>query len=219
MGLDLSGWLDNNPDFTLETESGVTVHLQDKWEYSDIIPLKGLVESKYEFVVHMLEKARDGAREEWFINFMSAVGDPVKKGGSCGESRMNPTVRSKFDWGIKKRYGIIPMDYPELPKDSDLVALMIGCNIETYNPYKTETSLMSLKKNILDTDFPTPIKEMLQENDNDKLHYLMGRQILEAHHETEPGSESIKDEFVKTSATLVTKAFTAFDICPLDKYI
>lgn len=80
MGLDLSGWLNNNPDFTLETESGVTVHLQDKWQYSDIIPLKGLVESKYEFVVHMLEKARDGAREEWFINFMSAVGDPVQKG-------------------------------------------------------------------------------------------------------------------------------------------
>lgn len=80
MGLDLSGWLDNNPDFTLETESGVTVHLQDKWEYSDIIPLKGLVESKYEYVVRMLEKAREGAREEWFINFVSAVGDPVRKG-------------------------------------------------------------------------------------------------------------------------------------------
>ncbi|KAB8304492.1 hypothetical protein EYC80_003881 [Monilinia laxa] len=145
MGLDLSGWLDNNPDFTLETESGVTVHLQDKWQYSDIIPLKRLVESKYEFVVHLLEKARDGAREEWFINFMSAVGDPVQK-GEVAESHwiavgahskligafvqgMNPTVRSKFDWGIKKRYGIIPMDYPELPKDSDLVALMIGCNM------------------------------------------------------------------------------------------
>lgn len=80
MGLDLSGWLNNNPDFTLETESGVTVHLQDKWEYSDIVPLKGLVESKFEYVVQMLEKARDGAKEEWFLNFMSAVGDPVKKG-------------------------------------------------------------------------------------------------------------------------------------------
>lgn len=80
MGLDLSGWLDNNPDFTLRTESDVTIHLQDKWEYSDIIPLKGLVESKYEYVVRMLEKAREGASDEWFVNFMSAVGDPVRKG-------------------------------------------------------------------------------------------------------------------------------------------
>ncbi|TGO12147.1 hypothetical protein BTUL_0094g00350 [Botrytis tulipae] len=145
MGLDLSGWLDNNPDFTLRTESDVTIHLQDKWEYSDIIPLKGLVESKYEYVVRMLEKAREGARDEWFVNFMSAVGDPVRK-GEVAESHwiavgahskligafvqgMNPTLRRNFDWGIKKRYGIIPMDYPELPKDSDLVALMIGSNM------------------------------------------------------------------------------------------
>jgi len=76
---------------------------------------------------------------------MSAVGDPVEK-GEVAESHwiavgahshvigkfvqgMNPTVRRGFEWQTKGRYGIIAMDYPELPKDSDLVALLVGTNL------------------------------------------------------------------------------------------
>jgi len=132
IGMDLSGWLNDNPDFTLRTPDNVTVTLQDKWKYSDVIPLSELIESKFGFVSHMLQKAAAGYPEHWFLNFTSAVGDPVEK-GEIAESHwiavgahskivgqfvpgMNPTLRRKFEWGIKTRYGVIPMDYPELPK-------------------------------------------------------------------------------------------------------
>jgi 1-phosphatidylinositol phosphodiesterase len=80
MGIGLSGWLNNNPDFTLNTPDGVTVTLQDKWQYSDILPLAELIESKFGFVSNLLEKAAAGNVEHWFLNFMSAVGDPMQKG-------------------------------------------------------------------------------------------------------------------------------------------
>lgn len=42
---------------------------------------------------------------------------------------INPTAR-EYDWAKGKvRYGVIPMDYPELPKDSDLIAKLIGTNM------------------------------------------------------------------------------------------
>jgi 1-phosphatidylinositol phosphodiesterase len=145
MGIDLSGWLNNNPDFILETPDGVVVNLQDKWQYSEIIPLAELVKSKFGFVSNLLEKAATGPPDHWFINFTSAVGDPVEK-GEIAESHwiavgahsnvigkfvqgMNPTVRKEFKWGLKTRYGVIAMDYPELPKDSDLISWLIGTNM------------------------------------------------------------------------------------------
>jgi 1-phosphatidylinositol phosphodiesterase len=93
----------------------------------------------------MLEKSAASDAEHWFLNFMSAVGDPVQK-GEIAESHwiavgahsdvvgkfvqgMNPTVRRMFSWDIKKRYGVIAMDYPELPKDSDLISWLIGTNM------------------------------------------------------------------------------------------
>jgi 1-phosphatidylinositol phosphodiesterase len=144
MGIDLSGWLNNNPDFTLNTPDGVTVTLQDKWQYSDVIPLAELIKSKFGFVSNLLEKAATAPAEHWFLNFMSAVGDPVQK-GEIAESHwiavgahsdvvgkfvkgMNPTVRRNFQFD-KARYGVIPMDYPELPKDSDLISWLIGTNM------------------------------------------------------------------------------------------
>jgi hypothetical protein len=145
MGIDLSGWLNNNPDFILETPEGVTANLQDHWQYSEIIPLEELVKSKFEFVSKLLEKAAAGPPEHWFINFMSAVGDPVEK-GEIAESHwiavgahskiigkfvhgMNFTVRQTFKCGVKTRYGVIAMDYPELPKDSDLISWLIETNM------------------------------------------------------------------------------------------
>jgi len=145
IGIDLSGWLDNKADFSLKTPSGVTIHLQDHWKYSEIQPLSELISSKLSYVSNMLSKAAAGAPEEWFLNFTSAVGDPVEK-GEIAESHwiavgahsnfvgrfvkgMNVSVRKDFNWGIKTRYGVIAMDYPELPKDSDLIAWLIGTNL------------------------------------------------------------------------------------------
>lgn len=145
IGIDLSGWLNNNPDFTLQTPDGVTVNLQDKWQYSEIIPLIELIASKFAFVTNMLKKAEAAPAKHWFLNFTSAVGDPLAE-GEIAESHwiavgahsyvvgkfvegMNITTRRKFGWGIKTRYGVIAMDYPELPKDSDLIAWLIGTNM------------------------------------------------------------------------------------------
>jgi len=145
IGIDLSGWLNNNPDFTLQTPDGVVVTLQDHWQYSEIIPLIDLIKSKFGFVSNLLEKAAASPPEHWFINFTSAVGDPVEH-GEIAESHwiavgahsdvvgkfvpgMNTVVRRSFAWGIKTRYGVIAMDYPELPKDSDLISFLIGTNM------------------------------------------------------------------------------------------
>ncbi|KAF4630330.1 hypothetical protein G7Y89_g7809 [Cudoniella acicularis] len=145
IGMDLSGWLDNNPDFTLQTADNLTLTLQDHWKYAEVIPLADLISSKFKFVSDMLRKAAQGDPEHWFINFTSAVGDPAEK-GEIAESHwiavgahskfigkfvpgMNENLRRNFEWGIKTRYGVVPMDYPELPKDSDLIAWLIGTNM------------------------------------------------------------------------------------------
>jgi 1-phosphatidylinositol phosphodiesterase len=145
IGIDLSGWLNNDADFTLRTPSGVTVTLQDHWKYSEVIPLRALIDSKYIFVANMLQKAAASPPEHWFLNFMSAVGDPVDH-GEIAESHwiavgahtkivgefvtgMNVSVRKRFGWDVKQKYGVIAIDYPELPKDSDLVSWLVGTNI------------------------------------------------------------------------------------------
>jgi len=89
------------------------------------------------------------------LNFCSAVGDPVEK-GEVAESKwiavgartgfglgefvrgMNPSVGMEWDWGgsgvggkggVRMRLGVVALDYPELPRDSDLVARLIGTNM------------------------------------------------------------------------------------------
>lgn len=64
IGIDLSGWLNDNPEFTLRTPDGVTLTLQDKWQYSDIMPLADLIKSKFNFVSNMLGKAAMGPPEQ-----------------------------------------------------------------------------------------------------------------------------------------------------------
>ncbi|KAF8863867.1 phosphatidylinositol-specific phospholipase [Acephala macrosclerotiorum] len=152
IGLDLSAWRNNDPDCNLVTPAGVRVTLQDHWQYSEIQPLAQLIESKFGYVSNMLSKAAASEPEHWFLNFTSAVGDPVEKGevaeahwiavgahsGFIGKfvQGMNVTTRRKFGWGGvggereggRKRFGVIAMDYPELPKDSDLIAWLIGTN-------------------------------------------------------------------------------------------
>lgn len=144
IGLDLSGWLDNNADFTLMTASGVAVNLQDHWNYSERIALHALVQSKYTYISNMLDKAAASEKAEWHLNFFSAVGDPAQK-GEVAESHwvavgahswiigkfvegINPTVRTNYGWEVSKSYGVCALDYPELPKDCDLVAVLVGSN-------------------------------------------------------------------------------------------
>ncbi|KUI62701.1 1-phosphatidylinositol phosphodiesterase [Cytospora mali] len=168
MGLDLEQWLDDNPDFTIVTANGVRVRLQDKWKYATRCSLNELVTSKQTFVQEMMGRAlgtlkdpgdeEDGSdlpelEETWFINFCSAVGDPVEHGevaeakwiavgahsdmhffGKWIEGmnvRTRDYLRTMDDGagrGGTRRLGVVNLDYPELPDDSDLVARLIETN-------------------------------------------------------------------------------------------
>lgn len=159
IGLDLELWLDDNPNFNIVTPTGVKVHLQDKWKYAERCELKELVSSKQEYVREMMERAfglrADADAEEdtepektWYINFCSAVGDPVEHGEVAEAKWIAVGAHSDFHFfghwvegmnvrtrdylrGLgegKKRLGVVNLDYPELPEDSDLVARLIETN-------------------------------------------------------------------------------------------
>lgn len=186
-GLDLSAWVNDSPDFTIVTPTGVVVRLQDKWKYSERIGLRDLVASKSAYVEAMFQRAmssrpstpsgsdsdsdadsdasvddfvlvrprHDAARtspsnrgEVWFVNFCSAVGEPMEHGevaqarwvavggySNAGEwiDGVNVSIgdylRKQGAGGAgKRRLGIVPMDYPELPQGNDLVSQLIETN-------------------------------------------------------------------------------------------
>ncbi|KAK1755812.1 phosphatidylinositol-specific phospholipase [Echria macrotheca] len=156
-GLDLSPWVANSPLFTITTPLGTKVLLQDKWKFSDRIALADLIASKSSFVRELMLRAVSSSdSSEWYINFCSAVGDPVEHGevaeakwiavGAHSDwigkwvSGMNSVTReflvealpglvSQDDDGQQKaRLGIVNLDYPELPEDNDVVARLIEMN-------------------------------------------------------------------------------------------
>lgn len=169
-GLDLSTWLDDNPDFTIVTPTQVRVRLQDKWKYAQRIALQDLIGSKAAYVQQMManaagrldsENKTDGGeppeeeppeeeQHDWYVNFCSAVGDPVEH-GEIAESKwiavgahsdlvgkwvpgMNVQTCAHLQasygtGGGRARLGIVNLDYPELPEDNDLVARLIETNL------------------------------------------------------------------------------------------
>lgn len=176
MGLDLEEWLQDDPDFTIVTPNGVRVRLQDKWKYSKRSGLEELVASKLGHVRRMMELAagtladdnagggggEGGGDDEvppgqpektWYINFCSAVGEPVEHGEVAEAKWIAVGAHSNLHFfgrwiegvnvrtrdylrgldegagrGGTRRLGVINLDYPELPEDSDLVARLIETN-------------------------------------------------------------------------------------------
>lgn len=177
-GLDVSEWQNNSPEFTIVTPTNIRLHLQDKWRYTKRIALAQLVASKSGHVQQLMERAatspvadadagtgvdadadaadwcvitRVDHEDDWFVNFCSAVGDPVEQGeiaqakwiavgarsGLFGPwvDGMNVTTRNYLqqlqvqDAGTsRRRLGIVNLDYPELPLDNDIVARLIEMN-------------------------------------------------------------------------------------------
>ncbi|KAK0718159.1 PLC-like phosphodiesterase [Lasiosphaeria miniovina] len=166
-GLDLSDWVDDSPDFTIVTPTNVRVRLQDKWKFSSRISLADLVASKSGFVRSLMLQAAarppppmdlvssdsqanpetDEHNGDWYINFCSAVGDPVEHGELAEAKWIAVGARTVgLDWvdGMNRqaddargdyvgvsgrvRLGVVNMDYPELPADNDLVARLIETN-------------------------------------------------------------------------------------------
>ena len=149
IGLDLTQWKQNNPAFNIHTPTGIPVTIQDKWQYTEQIPLSALIDSKFSFVTAMLDIASSNKNpRHWYLNFSSAVGDPrqhgelaesrwiavgARSGGVGGEYVKGVNVRLREGYeGLgtagRKRFGIVAMDYPELPKESDLIARLVETN-------------------------------------------------------------------------------------------
>ncbi|KKY33126.1 putative phosphatidylinositol phospholipase c [Diaporthe ampelina] len=163
MGLDLEEWRQDDPDFTIVTPNGVRVRLQDKWKYSKRSGLEELVASKLGHVRRMMELAMGAVADvggevldpgrTWFINFCSAVGEPVEHGEVAEAKWIAVGAHSNLHFfgrwiegvnvrtrdylrgldegagrGRTRRLGVINLDYPELPEDSDLVARLIETN-------------------------------------------------------------------------------------------
>jgi len=168
IGLDLSAWIDDSPHFVIATPANVQIHIQDKWRFSDRVPLGDLVASKSSFVQQLMAQAvseevssssdNTCCAEDWYINFCSAVGDPVDH-GEIAEAKWI-AVGAHSDWNRKwvsgmnvltreflaesllqnlpcnggnggsgrARLGIVNLDYPELPEDNDLVSRLIELN-------------------------------------------------------------------------------------------
>lgn len=160
IGLDLEKWKEDNPDFSIVTPNGVKVRLQDKWKYTERCELKELIASKQDYVQKMMQRAAgleldedanshdSDPAETWYINFCSAVGDPVEHGEVAQAKWIAVGAHSDYHFfggwvegmnvrtrdylrGLgagRKRLGVVNLDYPELPEDSDLVARLIETN-------------------------------------------------------------------------------------------
>ncbi|KAL1893181.1 hypothetical protein Sste5346_006613 [Sporothrix stenoceras] len=153
-GLDLSAWLDDNPDFTIVTPTQVRVRLQDKWKFAYRISLHDLIASKGEFVQKMMENATGSSADsaephDWYINFCSAVGDPAEHGEIAEAKWIAVGAHSNYigkwvpgmnvltneflqkNYGAtsgRARLGVVNLDYPELPESNDVVARLIESN-------------------------------------------------------------------------------------------
>lgn len=160
MGFDLSAWVNNSPDFTIQTPHA-QFRIQDRWKYSERIRLGDLVESKSDLVKNLMDQAIQQDRERglldvtqhhdlWFIHFTSAVGEPFKHGEIAtarsiavgdfvGWGKWQPGVNIAIAQFIKQyapsgrrqRLGVVFMDFAVLPEDAGLLDSIIATNFNS----------------------------------------------------------------------------------------
>ncbi|TLD17901.1 uncharacterized protein PgNI_01820 [Pyricularia grisea] len=160
IGFDLSAWVNNSPDFIIQTPHA-EFRIQDRWKYSERIHLADLVESKSDFVKNLMDQAIRQERERgllvatqphdsWFIHFTSAVGEPFKHGEIAtarsiavgdfvGWGKWQPGVNIAIAQFIKQyappgqrqRLGVVFMDFAVLPKDAGLLDSIIATNFDS----------------------------------------------------------------------------------------
>ena len=143
VGIDLSNWPDNNPNFSLTTPSGVNIMGQDEYEFT--LFLKALVPAKFFVVDSAMERAAaDTNMSNWYINYTSAIHqfpsyiqpEYIAVGGwdipnFTWVSGVNTLLRNKlFTLPIPPngmRYGTILIDFPE--SEDDLIARVVASNV------------------------------------------------------------------------------------------
>ncbi|TLD30485.1 hypothetical protein PspLS_02857 [Pyricularia sp. CBS 133598] len=160
IGFDLSAWVNNSPDFMIQTPHA-EFRIQDRWKYSERIRLADLVDSKSDFVKNLMDQAirqerepglLDGTRrhDSWFIHFTSAVGEPFKHGEIA--TARSIAVGDFVGWGKwqhgvniaiaqfikqyappgrRQRLGVVFMDFAILPEDAGLLDSIIATNFDS----------------------------------------------------------------------------------------
>jgi 1-phosphatidylinositol phosphodiesterase len=145
IGIDLSKWPPNDPNFTLPLPSGTKIIGQDKYAFPG--NLETIIREKFSVFDKMLtDAAFDTNLSTWYINYSSASAasfpfpsylSPYKVSAGGWNSPMgftwlpgvNTSVRNKLydPPGNGKRYGTIVMDFPE--SESDLIARIVALNM------------------------------------------------------------------------------------------
>ena len=143
IGIDLTQWPDNNPNFDLKTPSGVNIVGQDQYEFT--VALEDLVPAKYSVAYSAMQAAAaDSNMSNWYINYTSAthkfpsliVPEDIAVGAwdipnFTWVSGVNAAIRNQlYNLPIPtggKRYGTILIDFPE--SQDDLIAHIVATNM------------------------------------------------------------------------------------------
>lgn len=151
LGIDVGRWADNSTKFIIPLQQGQRMVVQDRYEYTDVVPtFAELVQAKSSAVAGLIGAVKeDRNREAWYLNWCNAYALPRSLGVVAtpadiamgrndivrGRRQFVPGVnsslfRKNFFAPVKGRYGTILLDFAETP-DPALVAAIVMSN--TFN--------------------------------------------------------------------------------------
>lgn len=148
LGIDVRHWADNSPKFTIPLEQHGRLVVQDRYEYTDVVPtFAELIQTKSSAVGALIAAARhDENPRAWYLNWCNAyalsfssgvVATPsdIAIGRNDGVGRRRQFVpgvnsslfKKSFLEPVKGRHGTILLDFAETP-EPDLVAAIVQTN-------------------------------------------------------------------------------------------
>jgi 1-phosphatidylinositol phosphodiesterase len=151
LGIDVRQWADNSPKFIIPLEQHERVVVQDRYEYTDVVPtFAELVRTKSSAVDGLIVAANnDRNLNAWYLNWCNAYALPLSLGVLAtpadmamgrndivgGRRQFVPGVnsslfRTSFLAPVKGRHGTILLDFAETPEPG-LVAAIVMSN--TFN--------------------------------------------------------------------------------------
>jgi len=140
------GWpadTENDNAFSVKDADGnsVQVHVQDVYKFGGATDKAGKLQRKWnDFVKSYLEASKSyplRARNQWWINFSSASGDPTIINpidfakGNWGDVGVNKNMYDYLAANTHGNFGTVVMDFPEYPSDGELIKRLIRANVLT----------------------------------------------------------------------------------------
>ena len=137
VGIDVRRWADNSPQFTIPLVEDERLVVQDRYEFTDVVPtFAELIQTKSDAVNALIATAKsEKSRRAWYLNWCNAYALPLSLGviatpadiaigrndfESGGRRRFFPGVNARlndrfFSTETKGRFGTILLDYAETP--------------------------------------------------------------------------------------------------------